>query len=505
MADNFSIECMHIDYIPFHVYQELKILYVLEGSIKLTAISGSIVLEKHNIDVININEPIEVQGLSKDNKILILTINRSFCESYYPDINHITFNCNFAYFYPGKPTNKVKKNFIKQVIEIAIDDISNKKSPEVIDKQLMNLLQFMIVKLDDLRLAFQSDNAVHDHFYRFQRIITHMIADSYTKFSLQDIAKQEYLDYHYLSHEFSIKLNNSFYKNLHYYRIINSVRLLLNSELSIRDISITTGFSATRYFYKLFKKYLNCTPAAFRKKHKDTVKQVTILSKANLIEILNQKMGIIQSLDLINLATDSYSTTPEIPTLSDLVKSERTTIGQDSFVDAINFIKTYMNNEKSPLTLHDCKSKELFYGGYGLKTFNNLNKPIFYVYDFINQLGRKLYYKDENFMVTMNGSSFAILAFNPSSMYPFKQNLHLSLPANSYRLTRSFLSPNFHDVKKHWINMGSPKHLDLHTIDMLNRNTYPKITYSVVEQNELTLEFYLHPYECELIILELIE
>lgn len=44
-------------------------------------------------------------------------------------------------------------------------------------------------------------------------------------------------------------------------------RLLIFSDLSIKDIAITVGYKNLPYFYTTFKKYAGCTPLDFKKKY----------------------------------------------------------------------------------------------------------------------------------------------------------------------------------------------------------------------------------------------
>ncbi|MFD2700619.1 AraC family transcriptional regulator [Paenibacillus shunpengii] len=55
---------------------------------------------------------------------------------------------------------------------------------------------------------------------------------------------------------------------LNHFRIIKSEWALLFSEDSILDIAVSHGFNNINSFNRLFKKYNNCTPSDFRKKHK---------------------------------------------------------------------------------------------------------------------------------------------------------------------------------------------------------------------------------------------
>ncbi|WP_373875032.1 helix-turn-helix transcriptional regulator [Ligilactobacillus pabuli] len=66
-----------------------------------------------------------------------------------------------------------------------------------------------------------------------------------------------------------------FAKNLHtspskyiiHYRILTAARMLLESELSVTEISSRCGFNSPSYFTKTFKSTMNVTPLQFRNDH----------------------------------------------------------------------------------------------------------------------------------------------------------------------------------------------------------------------------------------------
>lgn len=55
-------------------------------------------------------------------------------------------------------------------------------------------------------------------------------------------------------------------------RVEESIKLLLDSDMSISEISEEIGFSHVRYYNKNFKVYYGCTPLQYRKKNVTTEK-----------------------------------------------------------------------------------------------------------------------------------------------------------------------------------------------------------------------------------------
>lgn len=87
------------------------------------------------------------------------------------------------------------------------------------------------------------------------------------KISLQDISNQEYLSPYYLSHQIKDMAGTNFKELVNIVRVDESIKLLLDTDKTISDISEEVGFSHTRYYNKSFKDHYKCTPLQFKKKY----------------------------------------------------------------------------------------------------------------------------------------------------------------------------------------------------------------------------------------------
>lgn len=82
--------------------------------------------------------------------------------------------------------------------------------------------------------------------------------------TLDDVAKHVHLNPAYFSTLFKQSTGSSFKEYLNMVRIEESKRLLANTDYSIIDISLATGFEDQSYFSKVFKKYTGLTPKQYR-------------------------------------------------------------------------------------------------------------------------------------------------------------------------------------------------------------------------------------------------
>jgi len=82
--------------------------------------------------------------------------------------------------------------------------------------------------------------------------------------TLDDVADLVHLNPAYFSSVFKQSTGSSFKEYLNMVRIEEGKRLLSNTDYSLIDIAIATGFENQSYFTKVFKKYTGLTPKQFR-------------------------------------------------------------------------------------------------------------------------------------------------------------------------------------------------------------------------------------------------
>lgn len=82
--------------------------------------------------------------------------------------------------------------------------------------------------------------------------------------TLDDVSNLVHLNPAYFSTIFKQSTGSSFKEYLNMVRVEESKRLLSNTDYSLIDIAIATGFENQSYFSKVFKKYTGLTPKQFR-------------------------------------------------------------------------------------------------------------------------------------------------------------------------------------------------------------------------------------------------
>ena len=85
--------------------------------------------------------------------------------------------------------------------------------------------------------------------------------------SLEEIAEELKIAPNYLSSIFSKNLGVKLFEFVNEYRLNKSIELLLDTKMSVNDIAEACGFGSSRNYIRIFKKYKDNTPGAYRKQH----------------------------------------------------------------------------------------------------------------------------------------------------------------------------------------------------------------------------------------------
>lgn len=268
---------------PIHWHNSIEILYVLRGSINVNIDTDSFEILEKELEIINVDEAHRIYS-NEDNKVLIFHIDPYFFEKYYKDINNIFFYTNSTD--DGAQEGEeydLLRNFLAKLLCEAVQKLDD--YDKEIESILVDLLYHLLNNFHYLTYEKEELKDKSEQLARYHRISKYIFNNYDSNITLQEIAKKEFLSPHYLSHEIKYATGYSFTDLVNLTRVEESVKLLLDSDLSISDISDEVGFSHVRYLNKNFKNYYGCTPLQYRKKNKLTEKEYEASKKIEVLKL----------------------------------------------------------------------------------------------------------------------------------------------------------------------------------------------------------------------------
>lgn len=168
--------------------------------------------------------------------------------------------------------------------------------------------------------------------------------------------------------------------------------------------------------------------------------------------------------------------------------------------------------------------EQVFHGGLGLFTFNNIKKPAYHAFCFLNKLGDLLVAQGEGYFITQKENRYQILLYNYHhyddiyakgfsinithrerySHFPAKAKrefrLELAPLAGRFEIKHLIVNRHYGSAFDNALNLGEAKELSRDDIEYLRRISVPKIEKDRVETpGGLTVEAVLEPFEIRLI------
>lgn len=294
-----NIGLYNISYYPVHWHNAMEIIFVIKGRLKITIETQTFIVEESEMEIINSNEAHKLECIDEYNEVLVFNIDPCFFEGYY-DLDNVYFYTDSS----REGAQEGEKYYIlrKYLSMLLFEYVKKQKGyEENLQSILLKLLFHLINNFH--QLIYEEESLKDDvvQFKRYERIIKYIYSNYMYKITLQDIAKMEYLSSNYLSNKIKNNMGYGFNDFLNLTRVEESIKLLLDTDKTISEISEEMGFSHIRYFNKYFKKYCRCTPMQYRKKNMADNAEYEKLK-------IYESMELNNVLDSVALYLDDYNT-----------------------------------------------------------------------------------------------------------------------------------------------------------------------------------------------------
>ena len=253
-----------VDEFEMHFHNAIEILLVLKGSVNIRLGSQLHTLHENDVILINSNEIHNTNRTMEDNIILGLQINTEYFGKVYPGAKNIRINNNLLC---DDEACEEELDILRTYIAEIIWEL-NKKSRgyQLVIGSKLNLLAAHLINNFDYTITEEENvETVDEEIKRLHNILNYIDENLEKKLTLKEIADREHINSYYLSHFFKGKVGISFQEYLNTKRLDKAFKLLLNTNMTITDISNKSGFSSTNYFNKIFKETYNSLPSENRR------------------------------------------------------------------------------------------------------------------------------------------------------------------------------------------------------------------------------------------------
>lgn len=258
---NFHIFIVNLLYRTPHMHKDFEIDLILNGSLTLLSASKEISLKENDIFIINPYVSHEIK--SNDSALIIsLQVSPTFFAHYFPQIEDLEFDLSTLHM---EQSPAIYQQIHTILFDLASAYYQKEDFAPVRCALLINQLFLSLLNTGKYRLISQKEKAASLARQARMKKIVQYIDDHYKeKLLLSDIAGQTQLNLYYLSHFFKEAFGTSFQNYIAKLRCEHARQLLLLTDYSLLDISLSCGFSDPKYFNKGFLAQYGCTPKDYR-------------------------------------------------------------------------------------------------------------------------------------------------------------------------------------------------------------------------------------------------
>lgn len=265
-----NILAAEIDEYPIHFHDELEVVYVLKGKVKLRNGYYSYELKQGDIFILNdreIHSFNKIEG--EENLVVMLQLDLTYFSTYYKNLKNNFFVTDMD------DDDDESLDVLRGILARIMMEVLQKGygyEHKVIESthNLITSLQadFQYFLMEDGKFVNETKKKGNKILAgRLNRITDYMYDNYYRKLTLNEIADREHLSIYYLSHVIKEATGLSFQDLLSFIRVEESEKLLLGTNKKIGVIAEETGFSAVRYYIKHFETWFEMHPLEYRKKY----------------------------------------------------------------------------------------------------------------------------------------------------------------------------------------------------------------------------------------------
>lgn len=486
-----KVQVLRIEQYPWHTHKDIQLIYVIEGEVELKLIYARYHLVKNNLHVIHNDDVHGFKGLSKDNLVVVLSLNMEYFLEFYPDLDRQVFSTKVHEDVATYKKQLVIKTFIFSIIsEFHSCHKGYRERIRACSRELIAVLyqDFRGFRVNLEKRTFEHE-VPHDmvQIDRISRVVAFVYQNYPYKLSLAAIAKQENINNYYLSHLFQRLVGDSFRNFVSMVRVEMSEFELLTTETSISQISQNVGFSNAKYYVENFRQWFGCHPREYRQLYRD--------------KILGRAAVSVHSLpfDSINDVIEPYGETPVFKGAAEEVKSVEIPFKKQNTYplraetdrlpaaalysdyephrDCLRFLKQYMVPPHTPLSLSTVADTDTRTDG--LFTRNRMAKPLYHVCCFLERQYHLVGEHGSWYMVTLQDGNAQILFFNEDPKRCRDFEFHLFQMPGTYQITEYRLSAE-HSCIAFWKQLNFAEPLDLQSKQQIEAMSAPRVSFQTV-------------------------
>lgn len=255
-----------------HWHKYLEILYILEGRVHVHVNGQDFIADSGTLFFINTKEEHFTDFInSEKHKILCIQFDAEILYTLGGighEIKYISALLNHRIKYPVYLDVRQETDILSILHELLTEGEEKKIGYEMILKaDFYKLIVWYYRKAEKFsRKEIAEGIKAFENDEERLKIIFQFVSQNYMyPITTADAANYMYLSYPYFCKMFKKRMGITFMEYLNKVRMVEAKKMLMNTNLSIRDIALGTGYKDQNYFSRLFRNMFDITPSRYRK------------------------------------------------------------------------------------------------------------------------------------------------------------------------------------------------------------------------------------------------
>ncbi len=253
----FKMDVYDVKDRPVHFHDHAELLYVMEGSLRLTDGEQRTEMRAEDVCIINAMQPHAVSHINRA-LVCVLSLDPALFANY---SSHPLFWCNSV-----KDGDHAYDELRRMLQQLLLEHISHQPDQNLQRNGLMYmLLHFLVSHFMVDKVASAPQSREEKSAERIAKITAYLSRHYAEPLSLQEMADHFYLSKAYLSKYFKKKFQMNFMEYLNQLRLRHATEELLYTDKPVTRVALDNGFASSAAFNKLFQEANGMPPSVYRR------------------------------------------------------------------------------------------------------------------------------------------------------------------------------------------------------------------------------------------------
>lgn len=251
----------------WHYHRELELLLVESGSMEVYIEEERIDLHQGDLAIIGTHQlhRDRICGEVVDYIVLQFDIEQFFDHSTMPYMRYFseTKNPLSKANYIFRENEAVRDEIADCVREILQEATRKESGYELAVNLLIKKILLLLLRGDNRKVLAEQEDFER---IRLKPVLVYVEQHLTDRIQVEEVCKLANMSYYYFVKYFKKSMGLSFTEYVNYRKIKWAERILLTKDLSISEVGDRIGMPNMAHFYKMFKKYNDCSPKEFQKR-----------------------------------------------------------------------------------------------------------------------------------------------------------------------------------------------------------------------------------------------